>query len=135
LSLCCFFSKRTYLSDKNSCDVYFSIFIFYAHVLVSDKFVLVSIEKCNPTEYGTFYVPFSAYECAIFNRICHTCVTHSNRICHTRAIFGPWHTVRCTRRITLLLLFLPFVCIFFSKKKNNILLFSCLKFYFENLIF
>jgi hypothetical protein len=51
--------------------------------LVSDKYILVSIKKLNPTEYGTFYAPYSAKECAIFDLICHTCAIFG--LCHIRS--------------------------------------------------
>jgi hypothetical protein len=54
-------AKRTYLSEKSKCYVYIACAFF----LVSDKYVLVSIEQLNPTEYGTFYVPYSAEKCHI----------------------------------------------------------------------
>ena len=52
---------------------YTLLFSFSCPFLVSDKYVLVSIEKLIPTEYGTFCVPYSAVVCVVFDRIYHTC--------------------------------------------------------------
>jgi hypothetical protein len=62
-------AKRVYVSKENPPTLVFS---FLCAFLMSDKYVLVSIEKLNPTEYGTFYVPYLAKECAIFDRHTHT---------------------------------------------------------------
>ena len=48
---------------------YTLIFSFLYKFLISDKYVLVSIEKLIPTEYDTFCVPYSAVGCAVFDRI------------------------------------------------------------------
>ena len=58
---------------KKTLVTYTLIFSFLCPFLVSDKYVLVSIEKLSPTEYVTFCVPYSAVVCAVFGRIYHRC--------------------------------------------------------------
>ena len=60
---------------KSRAHVTNTLFFFYflCAFFVSDKYVLVTIEKLNPTEYGTFCVPYSGGGCAAFGRIYHTC--------------------------------------------------------------
>ena len=41
-------------------------FSFYEFFLVCTKYVLASIEKLIPTEYGTMFVPYSVENCTIF---------------------------------------------------------------------
>jgi len=41
-------------------------FSFYEFFLVCIKYVLASIEKLIPTEYGTMFVPYSVENCTIF---------------------------------------------------------------------
>ena len=48
--------------------MYIAIFIFsFGKCQIGERI------KTKSNEYGTFYVPFSAAECAVFDRIYHTC--------------------------------------------------------------
>ena len=74
--------RASFKLKKIKCDIYVAIFSKMRIVCKWQIRFGEQRKKLNPTEYGTFYAPYSTERCAVFDRIYYTCDIY---------MYVPWH--------------------------------------------